>query len=74
MAYYTVIVQWDTGDPASGRKVSLEVPDGYTDPQYTDSNGQTTFETSSNGLARVYVDGRDCGKMHPGSHVVTIRS
>jgi len=72
MAHYTVSVQWATGEPATGQRVSLEVEGGFLDEIYTDNYGRASFDTSCRGEARVYVDGQDCGRMHPGNHVVTI--
>jgi hypothetical protein len=75
MAHFEVLVQWEDGSPATGRRVSLGFWSGVTDYEYTDSRGVAIVSTGGDyGEATVYVDGWDRGTMRPGRKVVTIRS
>jgi hypothetical protein len=69
MPWYEIVVQYGTGEPASGRAVSN---DWNFKRVYTDRHGRATFE-AGRGKVRVYVDGSDKGSVRPGRSVVTVR-
>lgn len=75
MAKYQIHVQWRSGQSASGKRVavhSTQLLGGCSRPVHTDRSGVAILDMPSGGTVRVYVDGRDCGKMTPGSKVVTL--
>ncbi|MBF0240475.1 MAG: hypothetical protein HQM12_22460 [SAR324 cluster bacterium] len=57
-----VTVYTKNGNPAKGRKVSLEfvggfLGGGFTDNEYTNSDGEASIKHASKGKVKVYVDG-----------------
>lgn len=75
MAHYQIVVQWKSGEPATGRRVSLcgtGLLGGFSKDFYTDRGGRAVIEMSSGGEVTVYVDGSDRGRTRPGTYLVTI--
>jgi hypothetical protein len=69
MPWFEINVQYRSGEPASGRRVSC---DYNFESKYTDSKGKVSFSAGRNPV-KLYVDGQDKGDISPGTTVVTLR-
>lgn len=74
MAGFDIRVQQRGGSAGSGHRVVISVDGGgQTRPVYTDSRGKAVVVTSSGLSGRVFVDGRDYGRVTAGLNLVTLR-
>ena len=68
-----VHVQYSSGSPAKGVRVTLGFSAGMTKAVYTDSYGDAVVDHASTGRATVYVSGKSYHSFHaPGRTAVTI--
>jgi len=68
------ITVYRNGNPAKNIKVTLEYSgfsqNGFTSPEYTNSNGVAFIEHSSTGNATVYINGQSKGSLNtPGEDI-----